>query len=598
MYQDVTATFESFYAGTSPRLLRYAYGLTGDMAEAQDLTQEAYARAWPRWTRLRGYDNPESWLRLVVSRLAVDRLRWLGVRRARAPREEPVVPPPDEEMLTLVAALKRLPMAQRKALVLHYFLDMPVAEIAEETGTNVNTVKTWLSRGRVNVAAQLAEVAPNNDLQEVRGKARRRRNRTIATTITAFLATATAAAAIFLAIPAATPPVVDPDLILPYPGQPYLTFTFVVDQRAIALWWGTDGEGSVGVVDLATGRHPWPPVGVGKFDDSLFPLGIRGGVLAILGDDDTTGTGLLGVDLSSGRIAWRLPRQRQRQPLFDLQPDPSAAQAERGILVVHDELEVSGIDWRTGRQVWKFASTPDTGYSFLHRDQFAQVEPSGVLRIRDVNTGRVISERSGAPNVENANLTLLSDWLYVAGDGGVLRLPVTGSQPASQLVGGGGLYAVSCGKHVCIDSEQFVVAFDRQTGQQVWRRETGSRNMAVGDFGTILTIAGTGPKDALGAAPDDRQIFLDPDGKDITPPSLGTRKAYWVDSEHLIFSREVERVVPSPPVPMPPGTFELSLYSMVTHEERPLGQHYLYGNCAGVPGKLVCPGKEGFILIR
>lgn len=147
MYQDVTATFESFYAGTSPRLLRYAYGLTGDLAEAQDLTQEAYARAWPRWKRLRGYDNPESWLRLVVSRLAVDRLRWLGVRRARAPREDPVVPPPDEEMLTLLAALKKLPMTQRKVLVLHYFLDMPLAEIAVETGTNVNTVKTRLSPG-------------------------------------------------------------------------------------------------------------------------------------------------------------------------------------------------------------------------------------------------------------------------------------------------------------------------------------------------------------------------------------------------------------------------------------------------------------------
>jgi len=37
VYQDVTSTFESFYTGTSPRLLRFAYGLTGDMAEAHDL---------------------------------------------------------------------------------------------------------------------------------------------------------------------------------------------------------------------------------------------------------------------------------------------------------------------------------------------------------------------------------------------------------------------------------------------------------------------------------------------------------------------------------------------------------------------------------
>jgi RNA polymerase sigma-70 factor (ECF subfamily) len=168
VYQDVTSAFESFYTGTSSRLLRYAYGLTGDMAEAQDFTQEAYARAWQRWRRLQRYENPESWLRLVVSRLAVDRLRWLGVRRAKVQRGAQVVLPPNEEMLTLIAALKRLPMPQRKALVLHYFLDMPVAEIAVETGTNVNTVKTWLARGRVNVAAELTDVPPaKQDLQGV-----------------------------------------------------------------------------------------------------------------------------------------------------------------------------------------------------------------------------------------------------------------------------------------------------------------------------------------------------------------------------------------------------------------------------------------------
>src|SRR3954462_5071382 len=45
--------FDAFYRDTSRRLLRYAYGLTGDPVEAQDLVQEAYARAWQRWKRLR-----------------------------------------------------------------------------------------------------------------------------------------------------------------------------------------------------------------------------------------------------------------------------------------------------------------------------------------------------------------------------------------------------------------------------------------------------------------------------------------------------------------------------------------------------------------
>ncbi len=155
MYQGVTnPDFESFYAGTSRRLLRYAYGLTGDLAEAQDLTQEAYARAWRRWRRVHAYDNPEGWLRLVVTRLATDRWRWLGVRMRRTAPPGPVEPP-GEDHIVLVNALRELPIDQRRAVVLHYLLDRPIAEIAAETGANVNTVKSWLSRGRASLAAAL-----------------------------------------------------------------------------------------------------------------------------------------------------------------------------------------------------------------------------------------------------------------------------------------------------------------------------------------------------------------------------------------------------------------------------------------------------------
>ena len=74
---DTTAMdFDGFYRDTSR--------VSGDPAEAQDLVQEAYARAWQRWRKLAHYENPEAWLRLVVNRLATDRWRRLGVRRERA----------------------------------------------------------------------------------------------------------------------------------------------------------------------------------------------------------------------------------------------------------------------------------------------------------------------------------------------------------------------------------------------------------------------------------------------------------------------------------------------------------------------------------
>jgi RNA polymerase sigma-70 factor (ECF subfamily) len=57
----------------------------------------------------------------------------------------------------LVRALRALPLVQRRALVLHYLLDRSVADIAAETDTNVNTVKSWLARGRSGLAAVLGQ---------------------------------------------------------------------------------------------------------------------------------------------------------------------------------------------------------------------------------------------------------------------------------------------------------------------------------------------------------------------------------------------------------------------------------------------------------
>lgn len=149
--------FDEFYRATSARMLRYGYALTGDLPEAQDLVQEAYVRAWQRWRRLAGYDHTEGWVRLVLTRLATDswrrlRNRRLALRRAGPPGD---IPPPSEDTVLLVGALRRLPTAQRRAVALHYLCDMSVAEIAVETGTSPGTVKSWLSRGRAGLAAVL-----------------------------------------------------------------------------------------------------------------------------------------------------------------------------------------------------------------------------------------------------------------------------------------------------------------------------------------------------------------------------------------------------------------------------------------------------------
>jgi RNA polymerase sigma-70 factor (ECF subfamily) len=162
--QMTAERFDAFYRGTVPRLTRYAYGLTGDPGEAQDLVQEAYARAWQHWRRVGAYDDAEAWLRLVVSRLVKDRWRRLLVRRAAAASAAPLPPvaPPSEETVLLVAALRRLPFEQRRALVLYHLMDRALTDIAADTGASLSTVKSRLTRGRAALAALLTADAATN----------------------------------------------------------------------------------------------------------------------------------------------------------------------------------------------------------------------------------------------------------------------------------------------------------------------------------------------------------------------------------------------------------------------------------------------------
>jgi RNA polymerase sigma-70 factor, ECF subfamily len=152
--------FDGFYVATRERLLHALYAMTGDLAEAQDVIQEAYARAWQRWERVSSYDDPAAWVRTVAWRLAVSRRRKAINRIGAAMRLHAQAPPPAEpspDTAAVVAALRLLPDAQRRALALHYLCDLSVDAVARETGVSAGTVKSRLSRGRVALAAVLAE---------------------------------------------------------------------------------------------------------------------------------------------------------------------------------------------------------------------------------------------------------------------------------------------------------------------------------------------------------------------------------------------------------------------------------------------------------
>jgi RNA polymerase sigma-70 factor, ECF subfamily len=152
------AEFADFYGAAARRIVRHAYALTGNLADAQDITQESFARAWQRWDKVRGFDSPEAWVRRVATNLAVSRLRRARTARAAAWQLSGcAVPEISPDTVALVAALRMLPERQRIVLVLHYLADLPVAQIAAELGCPVGSVKAWLSRGRAALALAVGD---------------------------------------------------------------------------------------------------------------------------------------------------------------------------------------------------------------------------------------------------------------------------------------------------------------------------------------------------------------------------------------------------------------------------------------------------------
>jgi RNA polymerase sigma-70 factor (ECF subfamily) len=158
------ADFDAFYAGSVRRLTSQMYAMTGSRTEAEDLVQEAFARAWQRWEKVSGYADPEAWVRTVACRIRVSVWRKTINRLAAHHRHgmPDEVPGAGPDYVAIVAALRRIPVEQRRAIVLHHLAGLSVEEIARETGAPPGTVKARLSRGRQAMAPYLSDI-PGGD---------------------------------------------------------------------------------------------------------------------------------------------------------------------------------------------------------------------------------------------------------------------------------------------------------------------------------------------------------------------------------------------------------------------------------------------------
>ena len=151
--------FQEFYAGAYRRVVGQVFALLGDLAEAEDVTQDAFAKAVLHWGRIAAYDQPEAWVRRVAFHHAYNRTRrarrWLtAMARHGPPAHVPAVSP---DRLDLHRALGRLGPRHREVLVLHYVAELSVEEVARQLGLPVGTVKSRLHRARGALAEQLGD---------------------------------------------------------------------------------------------------------------------------------------------------------------------------------------------------------------------------------------------------------------------------------------------------------------------------------------------------------------------------------------------------------------------------------------------------------
>jgi RNA polymerase sigma-70 factor (sigma-E family) len=155
------ADFSAFVAASSRRLLRSAYLITGQLAEAEDLLQTALERAYRRWPSIRQKDVPEAYVRKMIVTSAIDAGRQR--RFSSAPLEEAYLEGwPDAQVeglaarYALLASVRELPAGQRAVLVLRYFDDLTEAETARVLGCTVGTVKSQHARAM----ARLRQLVP------------------------------------------------------------------------------------------------------------------------------------------------------------------------------------------------------------------------------------------------------------------------------------------------------------------------------------------------------------------------------------------------------------------------------------------------------
>ena len=157
--------FRDVFADDYDRVVRTVYLILRDQGHAEEIAQEAFLELLRHWTRVSRHDLPDAWVRRVAIRMAV---RSLKRERALEKALLRVVPEDRSESMDAVAgadvlnAVAALPARQRAAVVLFYYEDRPVDEVAQILDCSPSTARVHLHKARKRLGALLSEEVPSD----------------------------------------------------------------------------------------------------------------------------------------------------------------------------------------------------------------------------------------------------------------------------------------------------------------------------------------------------------------------------------------------------------------------------------------------------
>lgn len=139
--------------------LRLAYSMLGDRTEAEDATQEAITKAWRKLRQLRSGMPLRPWFLAIVANQCrnVRRTRWFQTARLPQLFDRMLAIEPVVEKIDLERALARLPADDRQALFLHFYLDLPIEEVAIALGVSAAAAKGRIYRACHRLRPDLLE---------------------------------------------------------------------------------------------------------------------------------------------------------------------------------------------------------------------------------------------------------------------------------------------------------------------------------------------------------------------------------------------------------------------------------------------------------